>query len=169
MKHVFLIGGTMGVGKTTVCRIMKKKLSRSVFLDGDWCWDMDPFQITDETKQMVMRNICFLLNSFIKCSAYENIVFCWVMHEQPIIDEIISCLDVTGCKLHTVSLICSKQALQARLQKDINAGIRESDIIGRSMERIPLYHRLSTAKVDVSDRTSEQAADDIIKSAGMRE
>lgn len=70
MKNIYLIGGTMGVGKTTTCRIMKQKLENSVFLDGDWCWDMHPFQVTDETKQMVIGNICFLLNSFIKCSAF---------------------------------------------------------------------------------------------------
>ena len=157
----------MGIGKTTVCQILKKKLNRSIFLDGDWCWDMDPFQITDETKQMVMNNICFLLNSFIKCSAYENIVFCWVMHEQSIIDEIVSRLDLAGCKLHTFSLVCSEQALRDRLQKDIAAGIRESDIIGRSTQRIPLYSRLNTIKINVSEITAEQAADDIIGSVGI--
>jgi broad-specificity NMP kinase len=85
MKNIFLIGGTMGVGKTTTCQIMKDKLSNSVFLDGDWCWDMRPFQVTEETKEMVMRNICFLLNNFIKCTVYENIVFCWVMHQQALL------------------------------------------------------------------------------------
>ena len=88
MKRLFLIGGTMGVGKTTVGQILKKRLPDCVFLDGDWCWEMDPFQVNDETKQMVMENICFLLKNFIRCSAYKNIVFCWVMHEQTIIDEI---------------------------------------------------------------------------------
>lgn len=158
----------MGVGKTTVCQILKKKLNRSVYLDGDWCWDMNPFQITDETKQMVMNNICFLLNSFIQCSAYENIVFCWVMHEQFIIDELLSRLDAVGCRVHTISLVCSQQALQARLQKDIDAGIREKDIIDRSTQRIPLYGKLNTIKVDVSDITPEQTANGIIQSAGMR-
>lgn len=162
MKNVFLIGGTMGAGKTTVCQILKRKLSKSIFLDGDWCWDMSPFQVTDETKRMVLSNICFLLNSFVRCSAYENIVFCWVMHEQSIIDEIISRLDVAGCKVHPISLICSEQALRARLQNDIDAGIRERDIILRSTGRIPLYHKLNTTKVDVSDITPEQAADFII-------
>lgn len=42
MKTVYLIGGTMGVGKTTVCQLMKAKLPNSVFLDGDYCWDMHP-------------------------------------------------------------------------------------------------------------------------------
>ena len=62
MKTLYLIGGTMGAGKTTVCRILRDKLDRSVFLDGDWCWDMHPFQVTEETKKMVMENISFLLN-----------------------------------------------------------------------------------------------------------
>ena len=65
MKTLYLIGGTMGVGKTTISRQLKKDLHNSVFLDGDWCWDADPFQVTEETKEMVMRNICFLLTFFV--------------------------------------------------------------------------------------------------------
>ena len=39
MKTLYMIGGTMGVGKTTVCQLLKHDLPNSVFLDGDWCWD----------------------------------------------------------------------------------------------------------------------------------
>lgn len=74
MKRLYLLGGTMGVGKTTVSQQLKQDLPNSVFLDGDWCWDADPFQVTEETKSMVIRNICYLLNSFLHCTAYENIV-----------------------------------------------------------------------------------------------
>ena len=35
MKTLYLIGGTMGVGKTTVSQQLKKDLINSVFLDGD--------------------------------------------------------------------------------------------------------------------------------------
>jgi broad-specificity NMP kinase len=163
MKNIYLIGGTMGVGKTTTCQIIKNKLNNCVFLDGDWCWDMHPFQVTEETKQMVLENICFLLNSFIKCSAYENIVFCWVMHEQTIIDYIVSRLDTSDCKGHSISLVCSEQALQARLRKDVDAGIRTEDVIRRSIERIPFYKKLNTYKVDVSKITPVQVADLIIR------
>ncbi|HPT78442.1 MAG: AAA family ATPase [Clostridia bacterium] len=163
MKNIYLIGGTMGVGKTTTCQIIKNKLNNCVFLDGDWCWDMHPFQVTEETKQMVLENICFLLNSFIKCSAYENIVFCWVMHEQTIIDYIVSRLDTSDCKVHSISLVCSEQALQARLRKDVDAGIRTEDVIRRSIERIPFYKKLNTYKVDVSKITPVQVADLIIR------
>ena len=40
MKKLYIIGGTMGVGKTTVCNILKKRLDMSVMLDGDWCWEV---------------------------------------------------------------------------------------------------------------------------------
>lgn len=56
----------MGIGKTTVCQHLKKELTNSVFLDGDWCWDASPFQVTDETKGMVLDNITHVLNNFIR-------------------------------------------------------------------------------------------------------
>ena len=167
MKNIFLIGGTMGVGKTTVCQIMKAGLENSVFLDGDWCWDMHPFQVTDETKKMVIENICFLLNNFIHCSAYENIVFCWVMHEQAVIDDIMSRIDTENSKTHVISLICSEQALRARLKKDIDAGIRTEDVMERSVGRIPLYQALNTRKIDVSNITPEETADIILQIGGI--
>ena len=157
----------MGVGKTATCQAIKKKLRNSVFLDGDWCWDMQPFQVTEETKEMVMQNICFLLNNFIKCSVIEHIVFCWVMHQQEIMDELLSRLDTRGCKVHLISLICNAEALRERLVKDIRAGIRTEDILGRSLERIleriPLYEKLNTVKVDVSNVTAEETAEFIIR------
>ena len=124
---------------------------------------MHPFQVTPETKKMVMENIYFLLNQFIRCSAYENIIFCWVMHEQGIIDEIIAKLETENCLVHNISLICDAGGLRKRLQKDIDAGIRSADVIQRSIARIGLYEKLDTKKIDVSHITSEQAAERIIK------
>lgn len=158
MKTLYLIGGTMGVGKTTTCQILKKESKNSVFLDGDWCWDSSPFQVTDETKAMVMNNICYLLNNFLSCSAYENIIFCWVMHEQGIIDEILSHLNVNGVKVKTISLICNEHSLKERLQKDVDAGLRSTDVIERSVKRIPLYEKLDTKKIDVSNISAIDAA-----------
>ena len=80
MKTLYMIGGPMGVGKTTVSRELMHLLPRCAFLDGDWCWMMQPFTVTDETKEMVQQNIAALLNNFLRCSAFENVIFCWVMH-----------------------------------------------------------------------------------------
>lgn len=105
MKNLYLIGGTMGVGKTTVCQRLKGLLPKAVFLDGDWCWDAEPFVVTEETKAVVMDNICHVLNNFIHCTEYENIIFCWVMHQQGIIDSILERLDTGLCSIKAVSLV----------------------------------------------------------------
>ena len=161
MKQLYLVAGTMGVGKTTVCQALKRKLARSVFLDGDWCWDMHPFQVTSETKEMVMQNIYFLLNSFLRCSAFEHVIFCWVMHEQAILDEILSRLDLENCAVHTAALICSEDALRGRLQKDIDAGLRQPDVLERSLARLPLYDKLELQKIDVSAKSAKETAQEL--------
>lgn len=158
MKTLYLIGGTMGVGKTTVCRELKTMLPGSVLLDGDWCWDMHPFIVTEETKAMVMDNIIHLLNNFLRCSAIENVVFCWVMHEQSIMDDILSRLDTAGCRIVSVSLTCSEEALCTRLQADIDSGIRSADILDRSPQRLPLYDSLDTLKIDTTGKSPKEIA-----------
>lgn len=159
----------MGVGKTTVGQALKKQLGNCAFLDGDWCWDMDPFQVTPETKEMVMENICDLLNRFIRCSVYDNIVFCWVMHEQTIIDEILGKLPLEDCQVFPISLLCAPAELERRLQKDVADGIRREDVIGRSTERLPLYRALHTLPVDVTELTPEETAAQIERLCGAEE
>ena len=166
MKTLYLIGGTMGVGKTTVCRELKKKLPNSVFLDGDWCWDMHPFVVNAETKAMVLDNICHLLNNFLQCSSIENIVFCWVMHEQSILDDLRSRLDLTDCRVAAVSLVCTEEALRRRLEGDIGAGIRTEDILARSIPRLKLYAKLDTRKIDTTDKTVSQILGEIQERGG---
>jgi hypothetical protein len=143
MKNLVVVGGTMGVGKTATCRELQKILPRNVFLDGDWCWDMHPFVVTDETKAMVNSNIAYLLNGFLACSEFENVIFCWVLHEQHILDNLINALNVNDCTTHCFSLVSTEQALVERLNHDIAAGKRGSDIIelagalGRNQRLIP--------------------------------
>lgn len=165
MKKIYLIGGTMGVGKTSVCQYLKKELSNCVFLDGDWCWDSFPFVVNEETKTMVIDNIVYLLNNFIHCSAYEHILFCWVMHEQSIIDMIIKKLDTRDCDVCSYSLIADESCLKERLEKDIDEGKRSEDILERSLERLPLYEKLSTIKIDTSHKSLSMIADEIIQKA----
>ncbi len=163
MKNLYLIGGTMGIGKTTVCQRLKSKLNNSVFLDGDWCWDAHPFRVTEETKQMVMQNICFLLDQFIHCSTYDNIIFCWVMHEQSIIDNIIKNIDSAKCDIRSISLICSPETLRTRLERDVENGLRTADVVERSIKRLPLYVELDTQKLNTDDMSINAIADMIIE------
>jgi len=160
-KKLYLIGGTMGIGKTAVSTFLKKSLKNAVMLDGDWCWDADPFTVTDETKTMVLDNICHTLNNFIACSAYDNVIFCWVMHRQSIIDTLLSRLDTENCETVSVSLVCTAEELEKRLRRDIDAGIRSEDIILRSVPRLSMYKELNTVRLDVTGLSVKETAEKI--------
>lgn len=149
MKKLILIGGPMGVGKTAVSKKLCKTLDHCVFLDGDWCWDMHPFIVDEETKKMVMNNIVYQLNQFLLCSSIHYVVFCWVMHEQSLIEEIINRIE-SDCEVYSFSLVCTKEELTKRIQKDIDLGIRQQDVLNRSIERLEMYQHLQTIKVDTS-------------------
>ncbi len=162
VKKLYLIGGTMGVGKTSVSQCMKQELPNAVFLDGDWCWDANPFQITQETKEMVIDNICYLLNRFVQCSAYENIIFCWVMHEQSIIDTILNKVNTTDCVVKIISLMAMEETLAERIMRDIDSGSRDTDVLERSIARIPLYQSVNSVKVETDGKTVHEIAEEII-------
>lgn len=163
MKTLYFIGGTMGVGKTTVSQALKRSLNRSAFLDGDWCWDMHPFLVTPETKRLVQENIVTLLNNFLHSPAFDHVIFCWVLHQQEIIDSLRKQIDLSNCHLITLSLVCNSDILRERLQKDIDNGLRQNDILERSIARLPLYESLNTKKIDVGGKTKEEIVSEILK------
>lgn len=162
MKRLIIINGTMGVGKSTVSQLVADKLDQSVFLDGDWCWNMHPWVFSDENKEMVIGNIAYLLNSFLANSSFEFIIFCWVLHEESITEQILSRLS-GNFSLHAISLVCSKEALTAHFTKDTAGGSRAMVDLEASYARMALYQQQSTKKIDVSTLTAAQAADTIIQ------
>lgn len=111
---------------------------------------------------MVLQNICFLLQQFIRCSAYQNIVFCWVLHKQDIIDQIVASIDPSVCSIKVISLICDQAELKNRLMKDITAKIRTKDVIKRSIARMDHYMALHTVKINTTGKQPAEIADEII-------
>lgn len=158
MKDLVFINGTMGVGKSATCRELLSLLSPSAFLDGDWCWSMSPFVVNEETKAMVLGNAAYVLNSFLHCSAYRYVIFCWVMHEFSIVEELLRRLDMSDACFSLFTLTASEEALSARLRKDMEAGKRSPDVLCRSLERLPLYAAMNSRRIDVSSMTPKEAA-----------
>ena len=166
MKRLIFINGTMGVGKTSTCKELLGLLQPSAFLDGDWCWYMNPFRVTDETKHMVENNICFLINSFLSCSEYENIIFCWVMHQESIINGLLKKLNLTNVEVYKITLSASKEALTRRIKRAIYDGERTSYVLQRSLDRLPLYQDMNTIHIDVSNISPVEVAKKIIEIIG---
>ena len=158
MKHLYVISGAMGVGKTAVCQQLKPLLAPCAFLDGDWCWNMEPFTVNKENRTMVMGHIQYLLRGFLQNSGYENVIFCWVLHRQDIRDAVLEGLDTGGWRVVHVSLVCAPETLRRRLEEDVRRGLRSPDVIGRALGYLPLYDALEAPRLDTTDLTPAQAA-----------
>lgn len=52
-KRLIVVNGPMGVGKTAVCRQLVRLCAPAAFLDGDWCWMLEPFTVTPHTNAHV--------------------------------------------------------------------------------------------------------------------
>ncbi len=161
MKRLIIVNGTMGVGKTATCKELNKRLNNSVWLDGDWCWMMDPFIVNEENKKMVKENIIFLLNNFMSNSNIENIIFNWVIHDESIIEEILAELKNIEYDLEKITLICSISALKIRISKDIDEGKRDIDCLERSLNYLDLYRNMNTKKFDTSKKNVDEVVEEI--------
>ena len=146
-KRLIFISGTMGVGKTTVSKLLFTELNNSVFLDGDWCWSINPFIVNEENKIMVIENICFLINSFIKNTTLQNIIFCWVMNKQEIIDEIRNRL-IGEYNFYHFTLLTDTDFLKSHLEKDTKNGLRENYDIEQAVEYMEQYKKINSVKID---------------------
>ena len=164
MKQLILIGGPMGVGKSTVCRALLDLLQPGVYLDGDWCWNMRPFSVTEETRAMVLDNIRALLGRFLRCPELDYVIFGWVLHRQEIIDAVLGPLPLAETSVKCFSLLASPEVLRLRLEGDMSAGLRPRDgVVERSLSYLPLYRELDTVKIDTDGLTPGEAAREICR------
>ncbi|GEA33831.1 MAG: AAA family ATPase [Clostridium beijerinckii] len=162
-KKVIIINGTMGVGKSATCRELNKKLKNSVWLDGDWCWMINPFVVNEENKKMVINNINYLLRSFLTNSSLEYIIFNWVIHMEEIFDDILEPLNDLNFEIIKITLICDEDALKKRILGDVKLKLRDEECVSRSVGRLDLYKEMSTKKIDTSNISVLETVDKIMK------
>jgi broad-specificity NMP kinase len=158
-KRLIIVNGTMGVGKTTVCKALQQKLDKVVWLDGDWCWMMHPWVFSEANKRMVADNITYLLRNFLKNAAFDYVIFNWVIHQEAIFDLILEQLRDLEFELHKITLMCSEAALQTRMRRDQ----RDAQVIATSLQRLKLYEVMNTIKVDTTNLTVAEAVQRIIE------
>lgn len=158
MKQMVFIHGAMGVGKTAAARSLQGMMRNCVFLDGDWCWDMEPFIVTDVTRRMVLGNIGHALRVFLGCPSFESIIFCWVMHKDSIIRDVLERIGEEDYRLSVYNLVCSPEELARRIGRDVMEGRRREDVLSRSMSRMEDCHAMDTIKIDVGQKSAGEAA-----------
>lgn len=158
-KKFIIINGVPGVGKSTVSKELHKSLPKSVWLDGDWCWMMNPWMITEENIKMVERNIIYLLRSYFSNSTFDYIVFCWVLHREEITQRILEGIQDFEYELTRITLTCTHDSLRERMLLD-NRTLEQFEASGR---RLRLYEDMETFKIETSNISPEEAIKRIIQ------
>ncbi|MCM3172909.1 MULTISPECIES: AAA family ATPase [unclassified Paenibacillus] len=159
MKKLIVVNGSMGIGKTSTCKYLYKSLDRSVWLDGDWCWMMNPWTVNKDTIEMVENNITYLLNSYLENPLFNYVIFSWVLHREDILNDLLERLHTSEYKLYKITLTCSEESLRDRMHSDM----RSLEQINNSINRLQLYQRMQSNKIDTSDLGIEETVEKIIR------
>lgn len=96
---------------------------------------------------MVVDHIVHLLRGFLTNSHFENVIFCWVIHQETIFDSILKPLADLRFQLEKITLMLSPQQLRAHFAQDAAAGLRRMEDAQASVDRLALYRNMDTFKL----------------------
>jgi len=158
LKNFIIINGAMGVGKTSICKELYKKLENSAWLDGDWCMMMNPFSETNQ--KIFLENIYYLLNNYLSHPTFEYVLFSWVIPREDMMDYIIRRLSDNDFHLIRVTLLCSDDKLRERM---LRTGRDEMTIEKSMLYQEVFKNSNTTVKLDTSQLSLVETVDEVLK------
>ena len=163
MKKLIFICGANGIGKSTTCAKLYKKLNDSALVDSDHCRIMNPFDFTDEQKNIVEDNMATMLINYLKCSTTENVIFLYGFHgpRKQIFDNIMIRLSNTGIPFAFIPIIleCELEENIRRAQNDERSEYRIKYGIENSRD---IYNQYDYPRLDITYLTVDEAVEKLI-------
>ena len=113
-KKLILISGSPCVGKTAVGTRLFEHYDNSAYLDGDWCWCVHPFSVTDSRLRNGDRSMSFVLSNYLH-SDFEYVFFTSVvLTDSKIRESILNGITAKDYETIAFTLICSEETLKRR-------------------------------------------------------
>jgi len=156
---LIIIKGPSGVGKSTVGKLIHNQLKNSAYLDGDDVWRINPFEVNDKTKNIVEKNIPFVLNSYIE-AGYQHVILSWVLHKQSIIDRLLSRLNILNSEVYVFALIADENTISNRIKSDFYTQRN----LGLVKDRLKQPIETQNIKIDTTGLNPEQITKIILDS-----
>ena len=114
MKKLILLSGSPCVGKTTVGQYMFEQYNNSAYLDGDWCWCVNPFSVEDKRLRNGDKSMSFILSNYLM-SEFDYVFFSSVvLTDNQIRENILKDITATDYKVIGFTLTCSEDTLIKR-------------------------------------------------------
>ena len=165
MKKLIIVTGTHGIGKGETCKQLYRTIDRSVWLDGNWCWKMNPWNFDEECKLMVEDNITHLIKNYLGNSNIDTIVFSWAIHNEEVLTKICENLADIEHEEYMYTMICDPVELSSRMT--VKNYIRPD--IDASLESMIKYKAMrDTVKLDVTHMTAYEVANEIALRSNIR-
>ena len=158
---IIIINGPMGVGKTTVGKIIANRYPGTAFIDGDWCMDLHPFVGNAETRAMAVDNILHMAGNYMRCSACSMVVLVWLMDDPQICRRITEGISAIQAEVEYVTLVCNAENLIRRWQNDRSCEWRTDKWLEASLRSLPRFAVMENT-IDTNGLTAEQVADRIV-------
>jgi len=114
MKKLILLSGSPCVGKTTVGQYLFEQYNNSAYLDGDWCWCVNPFSIEDKRLRNGDKSMAFVLSNYLQ-SEFDYVFFTSVvLTDMEIRENILKDIVATDYEVLGFTLTCSEETLIKR-------------------------------------------------------
>lgn len=111
-QKLIIICGSPCVGKTTVADRLFQSYENSAYLDGDWCWCVNPFSINDPRLRNGDKNMSYVLSTYLN-SAFDYVIFSSVVAiGDPIRREIVNAITAEDYEVIGFTLTCSEETLR---------------------------------------------------------
>ncbi|MDO4739276.1 MAG: hypothetical protein Q4A66_01275 [Eubacteriales bacterium] len=117
MKKLILLSGSPCVGKTTVGKCLFEQYTNSAYLDGDWCWCVNPFSVKDKRLRNGDKSMSFVLNNYLT-SGFDYVFFTSVvLTDSKIRENILKDITAADYEVIGFTLTCSEETLVRRHNK----------------------------------------------------
>ena len=156
-KHLFLIGGASGSGKTAICQMLAGTIDKVICLDGDSLWHP---QIFNMENTMQFYDLWFKLANDIT----DNGVSVAIFHAGLGLPENLTSFARDTFDVHFLTLYCSDEELESRLllrPEWKNSGESAIGFInamkGMNMkyQHLPIKTKIDTSDVSLSESSSK--------------
>ena len=114
MKKLILLSGSPCVGKTTVGQYLFEQYENSAYLDGDWCWCVNPFSVKDPRLRNGDKSMSFVLSNYLN-SGFDYVFFASVvLTDSRIRENILADITAEDYEVIGFTLTCSEETLVGR-------------------------------------------------------
>lgn len=157
MTKLVLLGGPTGVGKSTVMRLLEKRIPDAALLDADDVWRVSEELENEENRTIALSNVVAVMRGYFDAGCEVGILS-WVFARSALYHPVIAGIEDMVDDIDQIYLISSEVELEQRLEERGDAGLYEY-----SKSRLKLISALPYPKIDTSHMTPEEVTTAIIE------